>query len=169
MSRHTLSEYEKPSMDQLKQRTSYITGVNVRPQPGGKYYLVCVDQRDVSIRALEQCVSLVTSKDVVEIFQVMKMNQKDERAQDLRQETLITLRQLVENELTVQGKEVLNFHADAVYNEDIRKTIMGKIDLVKPDMLVIGSRGLNLVEGMLLGSVSRFLINEVKIPILLVK
>jgi len=47
--------------------------------------------------------------------------------------------------------------------------ILDFIESLKADMVVMGSRGLGVVKGVLLGSVSQYIIEQSKVPVLVVK
>lgn len=51
---------------------------------------------------------------------------------------------------------------------DIKQRLLEKIEQVKPDLIVIGSRGLGFISGKIFGSTSTFLAQHSKTPLLVV-
>ncbi|MES1921268.1 hypothetical protein MHBO_002821 [Bonamia ostreae] len=56
-----------------------------------------------------------------------------------------------------------------VQGVDFRTTLIEAADKLSPDLFIIGSRGKGAVKRLLLGSVSRYLLNHLNIPTLVVK
>lgn len=54
-------------------------------------------------------------------------------------------------------------------NGDPGKAILEKADELGADLIIMGSRGLGVLKGALLGSVSRMLVENAKCPVLIVK
>ena len=56
-----------------------------------------------------------------------------------------------------------------VKSGNIAKTILAVADEQQSDMIIMGSRGLGLLRGVLIGSVSQKVVEESKIPVMVVK
>ncbi|MBO4401615.1 MAG: universal stress protein [Selenomonadaceae bacterium] len=56
-----------------------------------------------------------------------------------------------------------------VESGDISKAILKVADAEKSDMIIMGSRGLGVIKGALLGSVSQKVVEEAKIPVMVIK
>lgn len=52
---------------------------------------------------------------------------------------------------------------------DIAKAILKVADTQKSDMIIMGSRGLGVIKGALLGSVSQKVVEQAKIPVMVIK
>jgi len=66
------------------------------------------------------------------------------------------------NELNV------NYTLLSTVSRDVRAEIIDQIESLQPDMLVLGSRGLGALSGLILGSVSQYCARNSKIPVLVV-
>ncbi|MCL5036766.1 MAG: universal stress protein [Chloroflexi bacterium] len=86
----------------------------------------------------------------------------------------------VEKALEDQGNDILDKLVEKYKDSGVKITprmeighpgpvICGIADEIKPDLVVVGSRGLGELKGLLLGSVSNFIVHTCKDPILLVK
>ena len=56
-----------------------------------------------------------------------------------------------------------------VKSGNIAKTILAVAEEQQSDMIIMGSRGLGLLRGVLIGSVSQKVVEESKIPVMVVK
>ncbi len=56
-----------------------------------------------------------------------------------------------------------------VKSGNIAKTILAVADEQQSDMIIMGSRGLGLLRGVLIGSVSQKVVEESKIPVMVIK
>lgn len=82
-------------------------------------------------------------------------------------------------EIGKAGERILNaacdefpqsMHVVKVYRTgDPAEAIMDYAKEITPDLIIMGSRGLGLVRGVLLGSVSKYVLEHAKCPVLIVK
>jgi len=57
----------------------------------------------------------------------------------------------------------------ALHAKNARRLFLDVIDLVEPTMVIVGSRGLNRVKGILLGSTSHYLIQKSSVPVMVAR
>ena len=134
-----------------------------------KRILVPVDGSETSDRAIEEAIKIaeVYNSDI-HILYVANINQLAINA---------CLSDAILEAVTKAGNEILEKAANKV-PEKINTTsetgspsvtITDFADEIKADLVVIGSRGLGLVKGVLLGSVSQYVVEHAPCPALVVK
>jgi nucleotide-binding universal stress UspA family protein len=139
--------------------------------------LVAIDGSEHSTRALKTAIDTFVRKDIDHVYVlfvkeplhegVFEMLSDEDKAQAVENEKnrvdkLISLA----NEICSQAGVK---HTVYVAEGNPKKEIIKEIDGKKADILVVGRRGATGPKDMTLGSISRFVIAEVKIPVLIVK
>ena len=76
------------------------------------------------------------------------------------------------NRILKEHQDILAKHDYHVQTQhlvgDIREELLVAIEKLKPDLVVLGNRGLGKIQKALLGSVSDYLVHHVHVPIMLV-
>ena len=121
-----------------------------------KRILVPVDGSETSDRAIDEAIKIaeVYNSDI-HILYVANINQLAINA---------CLSDAILEAVTKAGNEILEKAAGSP-----SVTITDFADEIKADLVVIGSRGLGLVKGVLLGSVSQYVVEHAPCPALVVK
>ncbi|KAJ1310107.1 hypothetical protein OPQ81_006854 [Rhizoctonia solani] len=57
----------------------------------------------------------------------------------------------------------------AIHSKNSRRTLLDLIDYTEPTMAIVGSRGLNALKGILLGSTSHYLIQKSSVPVMVAR
>ncbi|KAI8904823.1 hypothetical protein EDD86DRAFT_212869 [Gorgonomyces haynaldii] len=146
--------------------------LSARPLPGGQFYLVLTDGSATAQKAIEFVVQMSKPKDMIEIFQALPVVQNTlgpSADPDDRQEIMVNNYKLLEQILKKHNKTVHAFRSDATHGDDTRTTITKRIQIVDPDLVAFGSRGLGTVEGLFLGSCSNYLVQTCPKPVLMIK
>ncbi len=132
--------------------------------------LLAADGSDNSYRAAEETLKLLREDSIVTVLNVVDPSQsKDEILHSSHAESLVGKRQekVAKIEALYRGNNV-NYDVQflqGVPNETVVKTAnSGDFDIV-----VLGSRGLNALQEMMLGSVSHKVTKRSDIPVLIVK
>jgi len=134
--------------------------------------LLAVDGSDHSIRATQQAVNIATlAKDcLIEVVLVADFSnarnevlhsQGKEDLEHSRREKLAPIAELIK-------AESLSYNIKILHGEP-GPTIVDYANKGKYDMLVIGSRGLNIFQEMVLGSVRHKVVKRANCPVLVVK
>ncbi|MEM7168942.1 MAG: universal stress protein [Pseudomonadota bacterium] len=142
--------------------------------------LVAVDGSEVSSRVLDAAIAMAQKFDaqvsllhVVREMQLPKnlgLMQEYEAVNRQRHDLLNSVGEQIINQATrtTESKGVSVAGSD-IGTGDPATAIIKQADKVGADLIIIGSRGLGEVEGMLLGSVSRKVSNTAKVPCLIIK
>ena len=137
-----------------------------------KKILVAVDGSEHSEKGLDIAISLVkeTKKEILGLFvkphSVESLRYGDvfsEHQDEIMRKTFQTLRERCE-------KNGVKFSTET-RTGDVKTTIekITNDDHMNIDMVIIGSRGRGSVKGALLGSVSKYVLDKSKVPVLIVK
>ncbi|KAI8894104.1 hypothetical protein BC833DRAFT_606087 [Globomyces pollinis-pini] len=51
---------------------------------------------------------------------------------------------------------------------DPRKALEKEINKIKPDLVVMGNRGLGMVSRIMMGSVSNYILNHIEYPVMII-
>lgn len=150
---------------------TYSEITTLRPAPGGRDILVAMDPSQHSWDALVFAISnIFRPADAITIFRVLSVQDQQKTSLDTtnyRTEEMTALHARISQYLEDSG-HVVRFRIHALYAEDPKKAILDKINAKsKYAMLVVGSRGQSHLKGLLLGSVSAYLLNECPIPVVL--
>lgn len=136
------------------------------------HFLVAVDGSDHSFRAVEETTRLASSANDSRIT-LLFVVAPDSRGTALLQFERITMIQKERAE-RIGRHEALLSEQNVPYQVVIREGEAGPIIVkyandIKPDMLLIGSRGLNKMQEFVLGSVSHKVMKRVACPVMIVK
>jgi len=71
--------------------------------------------------------------------------------------------------LLVRTRLNLNITCQAIHAKNARHMIVDMIDFVEPTMVIVGSRGTTKIKGMLLGSVSHYLVQKSSVPVMVAR
>ena len=136
-----------------------------------KKILVPVDGSDSAVKAVEYAAEIAKGVGAkIEFLYVSNVNQLAINA---------CLSEAILDAVTKAGKEILD-QAMSLVPAGIEKeafsqsgspavTILDFAEKENPDVIVMGSRGLGVVKGVLLGSVSQYIIEQSKCPVFIVK
>ena len=136
-----------------------------------KRILVPIDSSEIARRAIEQAAKVNRyGEAVIHLLYVADINKLAINAY---------LSNNVLSEISKAGNKILD-EARALFPEDMKvikvyrtgepaETVEDYADEIKPDLIIMGSRGLGLVRGVLLGSVSKYVLEHAKCPVLIVK
>ncbi|MFP8643012.1 MULTISPECIES: universal stress protein [Priestia] len=130
-----------------------------------KRILLASDGSEHAAKATERAVQLAQLTEN-SFIQVIYAVEGDSRLKSLSRDEERESRIHTTDEILKQGNveyEITFMHGDAA------KTVIQFANQNSFDLVVIGSRGLNPVKGMLLGSVSSKIAQQVTIPVLIVK
>lgn len=148
---------------------------NIKP----KMFLVCMDFSPESIFALEWCLGTVlVDGSVLFIVGVIEEtdsnhNLKSNSAAEAAREKarLNQLEQAKAQILALLKLTKLQIHIviEIVHHPIPRHLIMEIIDNLQPTLVVVGSRGQSAIKGVLLGSLSNFLVTKSSVPVMVVR
>ena len=136
-----------------------------------KKILVPVDGSDSAVKAVKQAIEIAQGCGAkISFLYVSNVNQLAINA---------CLSEAILDAVTKAGNEILD-QAMSMVPGGIEKeafsqsgspavTILDMIEKEKVDLVVMGSRGLGVVKGVLLGSVSQYIIEQAECPVLIVK
>lgn len=130
---------------------------------------VAIDGSQNALRAVEHAVELTKlypDAELKMIYVVDFNTANDERASKESTETIRGRVTQPAMELAKQAGVVAEL---VVFEGDPGQKIVQYADLTPVDQLVIGSRGLNVIQEMMLGSVSHKVIKEAKCPVTVIK
>lgn len=136
------------------------------------HFLVAVDGSDHSFRAVEEAARLTSSANGSRITLLFVVT-PDSRGTSLLQFERITSIQKERAE-RIGRHEALLTERNVPYQVVIREGEAGPVIVkyaneIKPDMLLIGSRGLNKMQEFVLGSVSHKVMKRAACPVMIVK
>jgi len=141
-----------------------------------KVFLVAIDESENSERALQKCLELGNKGDEYILVHIIEKNETtwlDPFHEPLdkyynwqqQQKAKVVLQKY---EKICQDME-LKYAYENIESTDARMAICEEVEKKKPDILVVGSRGLSPVKRMLLGSVSSYLVEHASCPVLVVR
>ncbi|MCS5501165.1 universal stress protein [Lysinibacillus sp. A4] len=135
-----------------------------------KYILLAVDGSENSVRAAKEAVKIASENSLIEMVYVADFEKaKTEVLHAVSSESLLLERKrkvaLVEEVLRVAGS---NFKLTILHGTP-GPIIVKYANEKQVDLVIIGSRGLNTLQEMVLGSVSHKVMKHVHCPALIVK
>ncbi|OBA24491.1 adenine nucleotide alpha hydrolases-like protein [Metschnikowia bicuspidata var. bicuspidata NRRL YB-4993] len=151
----------------------------INPQIKPKMFLLCMDFSPESIFALEWCLGTVLVDGSV-LFIVcviedndtnhqLKGNTLNESAREsARLNMLNRAKQQVLNLLKLT-KLQLHIVIEIIHHPIPRHLILECIDNLQPTLVVVGSKGLSAIKGVLLGSLSNYLVTKSSVPVMVVR
>ena len=140
--------------------TAPFDAIHLKPGPNGKHLLVAVDQSECSYDAVKLATDLMGEEDVLTCYTVLNPT-------DLHGKTDVNYRTIVMTTIHERVKAITSkkFRVHADFNVDAKAQILEKLKSYQ--MVVIGSTGKTMVQGVLLGSVGQFLLNKSPIPVVI--
>ncbi|KAI8898066.1 hypothetical protein BC833DRAFT_456897 [Globomyces pollinis-pini] len=154
-------------------QTTDFDAVKATPAAGGRNILVAVDLSDDAAYAIEFAIkNLFNPPDLVTFYIALEfrhLNSDDTQA-NIRREKMILIHNQVSDLKKKFNKEFL-FRVHGEMSTDARASILNKLKQKERSytMLVIGSRGQSLLEGVVLGSVSNYLLQKSPVPVVVVR
>lgn len=176
---------EEGEVDLNKQNSRVIQTITrgnffslIDPTVKPKMFLVCMDFSPESIFALEWCLGTVLVDGLV-LFLVCVVEENDNN-HHLKGSTNETARETHRlNMLTRAKTQVLNLlkltklqiHIviEIVHHPIPRHLISELIENLQPTLVVVGSRGQSALNGVLLGSLSNYLVTKSSVPVMVVR
>ncbi|GHJ87623.1 hypothetical protein NliqN6_4025 [Naganishia liquefaciens] len=145
-------------------------------------YVVLSDMSAEAGYAIEWCIGTV-ARDGDEIFLVSviendaKVDPKEhgtvDKAQKLRvqRERQGTASALARQVTSLLQRTVLNVSVtcQAIHSKNARHMLLDLIDYLEPTMVIVGSRGLGKLQGILLGSTSHYLVQKSSVPVMVAR
>lgn len=135
-----------------------------------KRILVAIDGSNYAVRAAEHAIELAkrfqAEVDLINVvdFEETRAEIMQERREDVEETRRATYQPVVDM-LTEENIQ----HEVFVFYGNPANTIIDHANDQKYDLLLIGSRGLNMLQEMVLGSVSHKVVKRAECPVLLVK
>lgn len=151
----------------------------VNPQVKPKMFLLCIDFSPESIFALEWCLGTVLVDGSV-LFIVcviedndsnhnLKGNTQNESAREkARLDMLQRAKQQVLNLLKLTKLQI-HIVIEIIHHPIPRHLILEFIDNLQPTLVMVGSKGLSAIKGVLLGSLSNYLVTKSTVPVMVVR
>lgn len=151
----------------------------INPQIKPKMFLLCMDFSPESIFALEWCLGTVLVDGSV-LFIVcviedndanhhLKGNTLNESAREnARLNMLNKAKQQVLNLLKLTKLQI-HIVIEIIHHPIPRHLILECIDNLQPTLVVVGSKGLSAIKGVLLGSLSNYLVTKSSVPVMVVR
>lgn len=151
----------------------------INPKVKPKMFLLCMDFSPESIFALEWCLGTVLVDGLV-LFIVCVIEDNDSnhhlKGSTLNESARETARL---NMLNRAKQQVLNLlkltklqiHIviEIIHHPIPRHLILELIDNLQPTLVVVGSKGLSAIKGVLLGSLSNYLVTKSSVPVMVVR
>lgn len=151
----------------------------VNPQVKPKMFLLCMDFSPESIFALEWCLGTVLVDGSV-LFIVCVIEETDNNHQlkgntlneSARETTRLNmLNRAKQQVLSLLKLTKLQIHIviETIHHPIPRHLILEFIDNLQPTLVVVGSKGLSAIKGVLLGSLSNYLVTKSTVPVMVVR
>lgn len=151
----------------------------INPSVKPKMFLVCMDFSPESIFALEWCLGTVlVDGSVLFIVCVIEENDSNHHLKGNAQNESTRESQRL-NMLTKAKQQVLNLlkltklqiHivVEIIHHPIPRHLILELIDNIQPTLVVVGSKGQSAIKGVLLGSLSNYLVTKSSVPVMVVR
>lgn len=151
----------------------------INPQMKPKMFLLCMDFSPESIFALEWSLGTVlVDGSVLFIVCVIEENDsnhnlKGNTLNELARETarLNMLNRAKQQVLNLLKLTKLQIHIviEIIHHPIPRHLILEFIDNLQPTLVVVGSKGLSAIKGVLLGSLSNYLVTKSSVPVMVVR
>lgn len=158
-------------------RGNFFELINPKVKP--KMFLVCMDFSPESIFALEWCIGTVLVDGSV-LFIVCVIEESDSNhhlktsaineSQRVKQR-LEMLNRAKQQALNLLKLTKLQVHVviEIIHHPIPRHLILEFIDNLKPTLVVVGSKGQSAIKGVLLGSLSNYLVTKSSVPVMVVR
>lgn len=151
----------------------------VNPQMKPKMFLLCMDFSPESIFALEWALGTVLVDGSVLFIvcvieetdsnHLLKGNAGNESAREkTRLDMLNRAKQQVLNLLKLTKLQI-HIVIEIIHHPIPRHLILELIDNLQPTLVVVGSKGLSAIKGVLLGSLSNYLVTKSSVPVMVVR
>jgi len=136
-------------------------------------YLVCVDESAHAKKAFEMVLRLVKPEDSILLIHVGIFRTplvESDASRKEKQQVQMNVDRLVTDFLMLSKKcGVGTFDGVCALREDPRDYIVEMARLHAIDCIVVGARGMSPIAGLLLGSVSDFIVHHAKCSVLIAK
>lgn len=162
---------------QVITRGNFFQLINPRVKP--KIFLVCMDFSPESIFALEWCLGTVlVDGSVLFIVCVIEENDNNHhlKGNTLNESTrenqrLNTLNKAKQQVLNLLKLTKLQIHIviEIIHHPIPRHLILEIIENLQPTLAVVGSKGQSAIKGVLLGSLSNYLVTKLTVPVMVVR
>lgn len=162
---------------QVITRGNFFQLIDPRVKP--KIFLVCMDFSPESIFALEWCLGTVlVDGSVLFIVCVIEENDNNHhlKGNTLNESTrenyrLNMLNKAKQQVLNLLRLTKLQIHIviEIIHHPIPRHLILEIIDNIQPTLAVVGSKGQSAIKGVLLGSLSNYLVTKLSVPVMVVR
>lgn len=137
-----------------------------------KTILLAADGSDNSVRAAREAVYIATKETGAEVTVLFVIDHKESESEDLHRgastEVEMSRQKKIQPIIDMLEQEKVFYKVEMIYGIP-SKVVAEYANEQNVDLLVMGKRGLNPMQEMVLGSVSRSVVNKVNSPILIVK
>lgn len=151
----------------------------INPEVKPKMFLVCMDFSPESIFALEWCLGTVLVDGSVlfivcvieetDANHILKGNSANEaQREQARLNMLNKAKQQVLNLLKLTKLQI-HIVIEIIHHPIPRHLILEFIDNLQPTLVVVGSKGQSAIKGVLLGSLSNYLVTKLSVPVMVVR
>lgn len=159
-------------------RGDFFENLSIHKKPNS--YLICMDFSPESLYALEWCIGTVLSNNSV-LFIVYVIEEDKERSinrdlnspaeNDKEHVRNDGVERLTKTFLELIKLTKLQVHAviEVIHHPIPRHLITEIIDHIQPTLVVVGSRGKSALQGVLLGSLSNYLVTKSSVPVMVVR
>ncbi|GMM37665.1 hypothetical protein DASC09_049900 [Saccharomycopsis crataegensis] len=157
-------------------RGNFFESLSIHNKPNT--YLICTDFSPESLYALEWCIGTVLCNNSV-LFIIYVIEEDKEKSKMGNNVTDIEKEQIRKDGIERITKTYLDFikltklqiHAvvEVIHHPIPRHLITEVIDHIQPTLVVVGSRGKNAIQGVLLGSLSNYLVTKSSVPVMVVR
>ena len=151
----------------------------INPQIKPKMFLLCMDFSPESIFALEWALGTVLVDGSVllivsvivedDSYHHLKGNTLTENARE--QSRINLLNRAKQQVLSLLKLTKLQIHIviEIIHHPIPRHLILECIDSLQPTLVIVGSRGLSAIKGVLLGSLTNYLVTKLSVPVMVVR
>lgn len=158
-------------------RGNFFQLINPKVKP--KMFLLCMDFSPESIFALEWCLGTVLVDGSV-LFVVYVIEDNDthhnlkantQTENDREQHRLNMLAKAKQQVLNLLKLTKLQIHIviEIIHHPIPRHLILEFIDNLQPTLVIVGSKGQSAIKGVLLGSLSNYLVTKLTVPVMVVR
>lgn len=141
--------------------------IKLQPREGGRHILVALDLSKHSWYALQFTIqNILRDADVLTIYNILNPKHLENTNGDeehFRVESMKGIHDRIETFKTKHGRE-FQFRVHASWAGDVKSMIVEKAT-EKYSMVVVGSRGVSNLKGVFVGSVSNYVLQNAKIPV----
>lgn len=150
-------------------RGPFFQNLSVKKKPNS--YLICMDFSAESLYALEWAIGSVLQNDSVVFIVYVIEGEKEANQAALEKARENGIEKLTKLYLDLIKLTKLTVHAviEVIHHPIPRHLITEIIDYIQPSLVVVGSRGKNALQGVLLGSLSNYLVTKSSVPVMVVR